>query len=230
MPIHRTAFALAVVLALCAVPARADITIDIEQQGSDVVATGSGSIDLTGLTFLDTEFSITSLSPSFGLIVEGPAAGAHNDLYKGAMGPASFGDPGGFHFPTSGSGDLFGVGGSGGFIGVPQGYVSGMQLSATDTYANQTFSSLGLNPGTYTYTWGTGGRDHTLTVQVGTVPEPSTALVAAAGILVGLAMWARRCRRQGVTFHAWNTRSTPAPAPSNPARDVPRDAFHAQAV
>jgi hypothetical protein len=95
-----------------------------------------------------------------------------------------------------------------------------MQLSVTDTYANQTFSSLGLNPGTYTYTWGTGGPDHTLPVQVGTVPEPSTALVAAAGMLAGLATWARRCRRQGVTFLA----------PSNPARDVPRDAFHAQAV
>jgi hypothetical protein len=67
-------------------------------------------------------------------------------------------------------------------------------LSATDTFSGKTFSSLGLTPGTYTYTWGTGGPDHTLTVQIGPVPEPSSALVAGFGALAGLGAWARRRR------------------------------------
>ena len=78
---------------------------------------------------------------------------------------------------------------------VPLGYVSGTPLSATDTYANQTFSSLGLTPGTYTTTWGTGAHADFLTVQVGpaAVPEPSALVTAGLGMLVcgGLA-----CRRR----------------------------------
>jgi len=43
-------------------PAEAEFVIDFEQVGSDVVASGSGSIDTAGLTF----FSSTTTSTSFG--------------------------------------------------------------------------------------------------------------------------------------------------------------------
>ena len=46
---------LAIVLAwlLSVRPAQAGYTVTLQQVGPDVVATGSGAIDLTGLTFLD---------------------------------------------------------------------------------------------------------------------------------------------------------------------------------
>ncbi len=59
------------------------------------------------------------------------------------------------------------------------GYVSFTSLSDTGVFDNATLSSLGMTTGTYTYTWGTGGLDHTLTVQIGlagskvTRPSPS---------------------------------------------------------
>ena len=54
-----------------------------------------------------------------------------------------------------------------------------------------TIQGLGLNPGTYPYTWGSGGSDPFLTVHI--VPEPSSAIEAVVGA-VGLAAaygWSR---------------------------------------
>jgi hypothetical protein len=95
MSIHRIAFALAVALALCVVPARADLTITIEQDGSNVVATGSGTIDLAGLTFVGTETGgHAGVAPNIADIAEGPPNGITSDDYSGVTGPGSFG-PGG---------------------------------------------------------------------------------------------------------------------------------------
>jgi hypothetical protein len=192
MRINARRAALAAALGLMAMVgwAEAGVIIAIDQVGSDVVATGSGTIDLTGLTFLSNELALTVLNPSIALIVMGPGAG---EVYTGATGPPSFG-PGGFITPSSGSGDLIAVQGNGGAIGVPAGYVSGTTLSATDTYASQTFASLGLTPGTYQYTWGTGAHADSLTVQIGpaAVPEPSTLALAGLGALIGAGAWYRR--------------------------------------
>jgi hypothetical protein len=74
---------------------------------------------------------------------------------------------------------------------VPAGYVSGNLLSDTSTYANQTFASLGLTPGTYVYDWGTGNQSFTLIIGASAgpspVPEPASAAllgVALAGLLL----------------------------------------------
>jgi hypothetical protein len=90
----------------------------------------------------------------------------------------------------------------------PAPYVSGNSLNATDTYANTTISGLGLTPGTYTWTWGTGAHADSLTVQVGPgaptgAPEPSTALVAVIGaaafVTYGWSRHRREQRRQAAT-------------------------------
>jgi hypothetical protein len=72
-------------------------------------------------------------------------------------------------------------------------------LADTSIWNNQTFDSLGVTPGTYEWTWGT-GMNQNFTLQIGpaaAVPEPSSVLLLA-GALVGLVMRHRRMRRGGM--------------------------------
>jgi hypothetical protein len=151
-------------------------TVTVEQVGSNVVAHGSGAIDLTGLTFSGSSSSHPAINASDALIKTGGTAeatfertpsSAVVDLYNGAPGPRNFG-PGGWLWPESASGDLVGImgnwGGTGpGSIFVPQGYTSGT-LSSSATWNNVTLATLGkgfpwegdgVTPGAYVWTWGT---------------------------------------------------------------------------
>jgi PEP-CTERM motif len=188
MSIHRIAFALAAALALCVVPARAGLIITIDQVGPDVVATGSGSVNLTGLTFNGSILSAAGVTPIFGNVTFGEAGPTSGDDYGPLMGPSSFG-PGIGNIPTSSSGDTFGVVNGDGSVRVPGGYTSGTPLTGTDTFANSTISGLGLILGMYNYTL----PNDTITVIIGVaVPEPSTLALASIGALAGLGVWARQ--------------------------------------
>jgi hypothetical protein len=73
----RTALGAAAALGvgLSVLPAQAGYVVTLAQEGKDVVATGSGSIDLTGLSLLDgTESPASGMSPADGLIVTGPTS------------------------------------------------------------------------------------------------------------------------------------------------------------
>lgn len=72
-----------------------------------------------------------------------------------------------------------------GFLGVPLAYVSGSALSSSMEFANQTFASIGLKPGTYIRTWGSGSNADSLTVRIGpaAVPEPASVLMVGVGLL-----------------------------------------------
>jgi PEP-CTERM motif len=182
--------AIAAVLALCAVPARAGFIITIDQVGPDVVATGSGSINLTGLTSNGTVLSAVGVVPIFGNITFGELGPTPGADYGPLMGPSSFG-PGIGSMPTSSSGNTFGVVNGDGSVRVPDGYTSGTPLSGTETFANSTISGLGLTLGTYNYTL----LNDTITVTIGVVvPEPSTLVLAGIGALAVLGVWARRRR------------------------------------
>jgi hypothetical protein len=94
----------------------------------------------------------------------------------------------------SGSGNLVTIVGGGNLLGVPLDYVSGSALSDTSTYDNQTFSTLGVTPGRYEWTWGS-GINQNFTLVIGT-PEPSTwamMLVGFAGL--GFAGYRKSRRR-----------------------------------
>jgi hypothetical protein len=167
---------------LSAQPAQAGFVVDLTQQGSNVVATGSGAIDLTGLGFLLSGSGPGGLlSPNNGGLAIGSGG---EDQYALVSGPANFGS-GDLTLSSSNTGDPVDI--SSPFLGVPTGYVSDSPLSDTSTYNGQTFSSLGVTPGTYEWTWGSGANQNFTLVVGSGVPEASTWAMMALGFgLLGL--------------------------------------------
>jgi hypothetical protein len=80
---------------------------------------------------------------------------------------------------------------------VPLGYKSGGLLSDTAIFDNTTIAKLGLTPGTYTWTWGSGADADSFVVDVASVPEPATW----AMMILGFA---------GIGFMAYRRKSKPA--------------------
>lgn len=162
-------------------PAQATYIVTLEQFGSNVVATGSGAIDLTGLSFSNQLSPVfAALAPNHGEITTGQP-GSPVDVYVGFTGPTAFGSGSGT-LATGGSGDFVGIVGKGFFGGgslffVPHSYVSGTPLSDSATYNNATFNSLGVTPGTYVWTWGTGpDQKFTLDAVAPAVPDTGSTL------------------------------------------------------
>jgi hypothetical protein len=178
----------------------ADLTIDIEQSGTNVVATEMGTINTAALTSIGTSNASDSpfIDAQIATIVMGGTAGVSTLelIYQGISGPGSWG-AGGFVTPSSATGDHFGLDGNNGRLVTPQGYISGTELMGTATFSATTISNLGLNPGTYTYTWGSGSTADSLEVHIGplpsAVPEPATIWIAAIGA-AGFAAHARFAR------------------------------------
>ena len=169
--------------------AEATFTVNVDEVGPNVVATGSGTIDLTGLNLISPAPASSIVVPSLGIIILGTSPGTV-DAYTGVTGPSSFGS---FveTLSTSSTGDLVGIAGIAGELAVPTGYVSGSALSDTATWDNATFASLGLTPGIYTWSWGPAVGDDTFVVDIEAVPEPPMVAVLMAGLL-GLGLLRRR--------------------------------------
>jgi PEP-CTERM motif-containing protein len=74
---------------------------------------------------------------------------------------------------------------------VPHGYVSDTPLSDSSTYDGATFASIGVIPGRYEWTWGSGANQN-FTLVVGT-PEPSTWAMMLLGF-AGLGLVGYRAR------------------------------------
>ena len=64
-------------------------------------------------------------------------------------------------------------------LAVPQGYLTGA-ISGTSTFNNATFASLGITPGTYTWTWGTGMHADSFTIE--TVPDTGTTFPCSVSL------------------------------------------------
>jgi hypothetical protein len=168
----------AMLIGLSAPSAQVGYVVDLTQQGSNVLATGSGAIDLTGLGFFESLSEEAELLPDFGVIFTGPTSATVVDGYAAVTGPSGFGG-GATTAASSGSGDFVGIDGFPGLLIVPSGYVSDASLSDTATYDNQTFSSLGATPGRYEWTWGPGANQNFALV-IG-IPEPSTWAMMLTG-------------------------------------------------
>ncbi|HEY1929016.1 MAG TPA: PEP-CTERM sorting domain-containing protein [Caulobacteraceae bacterium] len=150
----------------------------LAQVGPDMVATGSGTIDLTGLTSFGSFPTSPELYAAHGIIGVGPST--TTDLYTGPTGPFSFGAGSAF-FPSTTSGDSVFLEDFGLDLDVPQGYVSGTSLSGSATYVGNIFT-LGLTPGAYTWTWNSGANSYVLVIPPATVPEPAAWTLALIGL------------------------------------------------
>jgi hypothetical protein len=187
----------AMLIALSGPPAEAGYVVTLTQQGSNVVANGSGPIDLSGLSLLGPGSATADMTPIAGIIYTGPTSLMTPDVYSGIIhGPSAFG-LGGPVPASSGSGDLVGI--SMAFssqLSVPTGYLSGNPLSDSAVYDNQTFSSLRVTPGTYEWNWGSGANQN-FTLDIEAVPAPLIGrglpvLLAVGGLLFGAKLLERR--------------------------------------
>jgi hypothetical protein len=99
--------ALAAGLGLSVAPAQAGYVVTLTQEGTDVVATGSGPIDLTNLIYQDSAQDRGALVPKTATIITGPLS--PDDYYTGLTGPTNFGS--GFGgVASSNAGDIVGIG------------------------------------------------------------------------------------------------------------------------
>jgi hypothetical protein len=179
----------AVTASLFSVRSAQAYTVTLEQVGSNVVATGSGPINLTGLTFVVSEqvSGFPGVAPSDGIINTGPTGLLHFDAYVPFTGPTSFGSSGLAVLANIGSGDPVGIDNLAGLLYLPLGYVSGSALSSSATFNNATLASLGVTPGTYVWTWGDGANQN-FTLQIGSVGVPGVPDGGSTVSLLGCAL------------------------------------------
>jgi hypothetical protein len=200
IPLIAIVISVVVTLTNTAPAAHAGVTFNIFQFGSNTIVAGNGTMELSDVTFFNPSIGSGLMNPSAGILVMGPpSASISYDAFTPLSGPSTFGPGTNQPFASTGTGDIFGVDQQLNELFVPQGYVSGSPLSSTNTYSGQTFSSLGLTPGTYTWTWGTGSHADSLTVRIGSaIPEPTSLVLGTLGaVAVVIAYgWSRHSRDQ----------------------------------
>lgn len=165
------------------------VTINIYESGGDVIAEVSGSFDTIncnstvpgnapGILYedgTDTEV-IVGANASAPVILCTPPAPNVSSPFTGNINQLA----------SSGTGDVFGIGGftaASEVIYLPRGYVSNTALSGSATFAGQTLSSLNLAVGTYAST--AGAETVTITVAL-TAGGNATAVPAMPAWLLSL--------------------------------------------
>jgi hypothetical protein len=191
-------------IVLTPMPSSASITLRVEQIGLDVVITGSGTANLSGLTFVANNNFWTNYISDIEVYV-GPDA--FNDgnvsLYSGIVGPLSFGIDSSLYEladNVGNSGDLFGIladNGSGiNQLVLPLGYSSNSPLSGVSRFSSLTIAQLGLTPGQLTtWSWGSGANADSLRLEVADSASPVPAPAPLLGLGAAFQM-ARRLRRR----------------------------------
>lgn len=168
--------------------AEAAIIATFQQSGSDVALNASGSVDLTGLA-VEYLNGGGNQGAWFGQL---NAYGSYQglwDAYSGGTTSVSGTWPA--TGTVAGTGDSLGVQGI--YLSMPAGYVTNDDINlhySGFTISNATLTGLGLSPGASAiYSWDSGANGiQSITISVGPIPEPSTAvtLVAAAALFLVL--------------------------------------------
>ena len=168
---------LALAMFLAASSAEATILINANEVGSNVVFSLSGSFNTAsaGGGF------VAAPPPGPGAIepdvtyLQFSTSGAAGSIIVWTLpnvtGPSAFGPGGGFLQADSGASNSnlqflpFGKGA--GLLSLYTSYVSGTSLSDVMTFSGQSFSSLGITPGIYVWSWSNGAVSDNLILQIG---------------------------------------------------------------
>ncbi len=171
--------------------ASAGVVLTAVEVGPDVVISGGGTLDFSAWVQY-TNSDSAAIAPEAVIVGDQGPTFTNNgyQISSGVSGPPAF-TTGPVVFADSAAGDIFGIlpqlGGSAADAIAPNGYVSGDPLAGSATFLSQSFATLGLNPGTYTFTWPTasGGSDFFSLV----VPSPGAGAVF---VVLGVTLRRRR--------------------------------------
>ena len=140
-------------------------TVTVTQVGPNVVWSGTGSFDLTGLTLSGSILTGAGFNANLAIWAIGPQASS--SVYTGIDSgfPANFGNNGiGF---SSAVGSTFGIintnVGNNRILVVPLGYTSNTVISGSATYNNITIADF-LYTGSYVWTWNSGSNSLTMNI------------------------------------------------------------------
>lgn len=155
------------------------LTFTLEEDGDNLVATVSGSLNTDALNYRFNSYWGGTISSLNGQLIVGPHGldSVIVAVWDLESSDSSFGENSGSETSDSFTGDIAGIDLSHNWVMVPTSYVSGSALSGSATWNNRSFDSMGITSGTYTTTYN-GGAD-SVVLQV--IPEPATALIVALG-------------------------------------------------
>jgi hypothetical protein len=159
------------------------LNISINEVTADVVITLNGSVNLAGLTLNGNE---TTASPGVfsGNTIRVAPASTNVDRYEfinglstGAFGNNTSNIYAG-SFTSTDYISLLNLSTTTGVLQIPSSYISGNPLSNSMTFVGQSFLTMGLNTGSYVYSWGSGANADSVTVYVGVTPPSPTTINA----------------------------------------------------
>lgn len=165
--------------------AHAGVIVDIFDQGTGMMVQGSGTLNTSAATFSHSVNTVNAVRAD-AAVTPGPHMSTLADVYRifsGFSGPTEIGTGSTTSSGNIGSGDLFGINfstlPSQLLLLVPSAYVSGSQLAGQSFHQNKFIADIGLTPGQYTWTWGSGTDADFYTVNVAPAPGASMLLAIA---------------------------------------------------
>jgi hypothetical protein len=136
----------------------------MDEAGGSVVLTGSGKMNLSAWTPYQSGTAAGGLVAADTFVHAGPPLGLL-DLYDSPLnfsGPSTIGPGTTGTLASSGSGDSFGIR----FASPPRLALGALRQVGSSTWLGHSLASLGVSPGSYFWSWGTGASADSITLFV----------------------------------------------------------------